>query len=244
MIKLNKTNYYKLLPLAKDIKNNKALIYSMINGDLDAEIFADNNTKTTIALLSWEFSFLLGSEKNLVSSQKICDLIFDNILPELDEKELILFLDKNRWPLLSKLLKEKSCITIYRKMFIFDKTKFSKMKINLGKLPEGLFVSPMKTDSANTFGYCIKKGTNDICKCESVAVGSKEAEIDIWTNEKYRNKGYATITAASFIDHCLKEGIKPIWSCWPYRTESINLAKKLGFVEAEEIPVIYWAEDM
>ena len=244
MIKLNKTDYNKLLPLAKGIKNNKALIYSMISGGLEAEIFADNNTKPTIALLSWEFSFLLGSEKSLVSSQKICDLIFDSILPDLDEKELILFLDTDHWPLLSKLLEEKSCITIYRKMFHFDETKFSKMKINLGKLPEGLSVSPIKTDNTNNFGYSIKKCSDYICKCESVAVGSKEAEIDIWTDEKYRNKGYATITAASFIDHCLKEGIKPIWSCWPYRKESISLAKKLGFAETEEIPAIYWAQDL
>jgi len=62
-------------------------------------------------------------------------------------------------------------------------------------------------------------------------VGGGQAEISVDTNEEYRNRGLATITCAAFIEYSVSLGLIPNWSCWDFRTASIALAKKLGFIE-------------
>lgn len=75
-------------------------------------------------------------------------------------------------------------------------------------------------------------------------MGHGEVEIDIHTHEDHRIKGYATIVATAFIHHCLQHNLTPVWSRWPFRKESIQLATKLGFREEKKLPAIYWAENM
>jgi RimJ/RimL family protein N-acetyltransferase len=80
--------------------------------------------------------------------------------------------------------------------------------------------------------------------CSSVCVGGIEAEIDIFTDEKYRQQGLATIAACAFIEESLSRNLTPNWACWPEREASVALAKKLGFVEQLDAPAHLWAEDL
>ena len=43
----------------------------------------------------------------------------------------------------------------------------------------------------------------------SIYVGGGEAEIDIRTDERYRGRGYARLTACAFIEACLEKGLRP-----------------------------------
>lgn len=38
--------------------------------------------------------------------------------------------------------------------------------------------------------------------------------------------------------------LMPAWSCWPFRTESAALARKLGFEEKGAADAHFWAENM
>ena len=243
MIKLNKSDFDIILPLTKDLKHNRAIIFSVIEGSLDGQIYVDDPQNPTAALISWEFSFLLGTEKNVSFSQGVCTHIFSHIIPNAQDHELILFMDIERWPHLNELLTKKGCIKIARKMFSFNADKFEKLNNYLSALPPG-FKLEAKDCGPKGFGYFISNGTHIISRCESVAVGANQAEIDVFTDESHRTLGFATKAAAAFIRRCIQIGITPVWSCWPERHESINLAKKLGFEETEDIPVVYWAQEM
>ena len=78
----------------------------------------------------------------------------------------------------------------------------------------------------------------------SVFIGGGQAETDICTCEGYRRKGFAMACASAFIDECLSRGLFPAWSCWPFRTESAALARKLGFEEKGAADAHFWAENM
>ena len=240
---LNKSDFNKILPLAKGETHNKAIIHAIIEGNLDGQIFADDPQNPAAAYISWEFSFLLGKERDISFSESLCDMIFSHIIANSKEPELILFMDKDSWPHLVTLLEERGCITIKRKMFSFRPGKFAEFKIGMPVLPNDFSVSA-KDIRPNGFEYSVTDGTRTISTCKSVAVGAGETEIDIFTDENYRNRGFAAKAAAAFIDHCIKNGITPVWSCWPEKINSISLAKKLGFDEAEDVPVVFWAQDM
>lgn len=244
MNKLNKSEYNRVAPLLKDIKHNRALIFSIIDSNLNANIFVDNQHNPKAALLLWEFSFLLGLEENNEFNKNIYDYILNNTIQSTEDSELILFLDIKSWPNLVKLLNEQGCITIKRKMFSFSPDKFHKLTKVLSELPHDLTLSTIDINASKNIGFCVKKDNKIISSCISVAVGANEAEIDILTDENYRKRGLATIVATAFINHCLNNDMLPVWSCWPERKGSIALANKLGFDENEDVPVILWAQDM
>lgn len=56
-------------------------------------------------------------------------------------------------------------------------------------------------------------------------------ELGIETEEAYRSRGFAYLTSAAFIEHCISINIKPNWHCHNVDIHSKALAEKLGFEE-------------
>jgi GNAT superfamily N-acetyltransferase len=257
MIKLNKEEYSRVLPLVREVKHNKALIYSVIEGDSDGSIYVDNAEAPKNAFIENEFTFIVGRGDNEEFNNELLNYVFKDAIPNSKDNEAILFLQTDIKQDLEKIFNEKGCIIIERKMFDFDTLSYENAKKSMVSLPDDVkligidkdFVTKYKkhdevAEKDKRFGFCSVKGDDVISECFSVVVGADEAEISIETNESYRRRGFAFATASRFIDHCIERGITPIWSCWPFRKESIALALKLGFKEDEDIPVIYWAEDL
>jgi GNAT superfamily N-acetyltransferase len=73
-----------------------------------------------------------------------------------------------------------------------------------------------------------------------VFVGSGEIEISIATDPAYRRQGLGWLTAAAFIETCLRRGLSPVWGCFPENQASLNLAGKLGFVEDTDQSICFW----
>lgn len=260
MLELNTRDYKKILPLIENIKRNRALIYSVVEGKNNGRIFVDDdiNPKTAYIFCDFGFSFIVGDEHNESFNKHIDELIFDDILEKMEEKELVLFPCTEKWKSkLEELLSHRGVIKIHRKTFDFIKTYYKSFIEKEIQLPEGLALKNIDqefanqyskhkdiSESASKFGFCLVNENEIISECCTVAVGGGEAEIDINTNENYRRKRFATIVATAFIDYCLENNIVPNWSCWPFREESILLAKKLGFEEKQDIPAIYWSPKM
>lgn len=76
--------------------------------------------------------------------------------------------------------------------------------------------------------------------CSGVFVGSGEIEISISTDPAYRRRGLAWITAAAFLEACMRRGLAPIWGCFPENQPSLRLAQRLGFVEEVDQPICFW----
>lgn len=67
--------------------------------------------------------------------------------------------------------------------------------------------------------------------CYAAAVSNGCAEIDVWTREDARGRSYGAQAARRFIAECLARGIKPLWDCYADNEASLQLARRLGFVE-------------
>lgn len=255
--KLRNKDYGRIMPLIKDISHSRALVFSIIEGNTQGKVWVDNIEKPRTAYIEGEFSYLVGYENNIEFNNDIYNYIFNEKIPKSKDKELILFLFSERWFEIRKLLKEKGCIDIQRKTFNFNIKRYKESKDNRINMTVDFDIIKISEEFVNKyqkhqeiiqfpsrFGFCAVNETEIVSECISVAVGAGEAEIGINTNEMYKRRGYATKVSNAFIDYCIANDIRPNWSCWPFRKESINLAGKLGFEEKEEISAIYWSHNM
>ena len=85
-------------------------------------------------------------------------------------------------------------------------------------------------------GYCsIAAGHVAACALASF-VFDDHLEIGIETHPGHRHQGHALTAAIALIDHCLQNGLTPVWSCRKENTGSWRLAKNLGFVPSLDLP--------
>lgn len=61
-------------------------------------------------------------------------------------------------------------------------------------------------------------------------------ELGIETVEEFRGKGFAQYVCSILIDYCIENNYEPIWACRLENRSSYNLALRLGFEPAIEIP--------
>jgi RimJ/RimL family protein N-acetyltransferase len=86
-------------------------------------------------------------------------------------------------------------------------------------------------------GYCLLKGDTILSWAVSVYVGGQNCELGLATIPPYRNRGYATLTAAACVEYCVENKIVPHWHCDKNNTPSITVAEKVGFEKVMEYPV-------
>lgn len=261
MIEICASEFGKVIPIFRNIDHSVAIVYAVLEGNSPGRVFVDDSATPSSAFLFPEgtFFYISGNENDAAFCQSVSTLLFNEILPNAVEKEMVLFTFSTVWrKRLDTLLSEKGAIRIYRKVFDFNLGKFSDYRRRQAGIPDGLTIQPIDHTLAenypgyrsiiepgsNRFGFCLMKGNEVVSECSSIYVGGGEAEIDIHTNEKYQGMGYAPLVASAFIEACQKKGLKPNWACWPERQASLALAKKLGFEEKPDIPAHLWAEEM
>ena len=91
-------------------------------------------------------------------------------------------------------------------------------------------------------GFCLFRGEDMVSHCTSVLAGAGELEIGIGTEQPYRRRGSALLTASAFVELCLARGLAPIWGCFPENVPSYTLAKRLGFEDDLLFPICFWEE--
>jgi RimJ/RimL family protein N-acetyltransferase len=71
-------------------------------------------------------------------------------------------------------------------------------------------------------------------------VAGNDYEMGIHTDEDHRKRGFATLTVAATVEHCLANGVENIgWHCWSSNVTSAATAKKVGFEQTIEHPVYH-----
>ena len=79
------------------------------------------------------------------------------------------------------------------------------------------------------FGFALCDGDQPLSEAYAGFLGKGVAEIGLVTREEVRRKGFATMTCAYLIAHCLKLGYSIRWSCGTDNVASIKTAERLGF---------------
>ncbi|WP_374403994.1 GNAT family N-acetyltransferase [Niveibacterium sp.] len=88
-------------------------------------------------------------------------------------------------------------------------------------------------------GYCSIAG-GQVAACAFASfVFDDQLEIGIETHPDHRHQGHAVTAATALIDHCLRNGLTPVWSCRKQNTGSWRLAQKLGFVPSVDRPYLW-----
>jgi RimJ/RimL family protein N-acetyltransferase len=257
MNKLLVHDYGKVIPLFEAMEHSKAVVFSVLEGKSSGEIFVDDLTSPKAALLYVRDAFFyIAGDVNIGSfCREIPDILFSELIPQLEEKEMILFASSDTWrEKLTDVLDNFEIITIQRLFFRFNASSFNRINNWRNSIPEGYSIQPIDSDviekdpslgrvletGSGRFGMCMMHGDKIISHCSSVFVGHGEAEVDIFTDDEYRGKGLARLTACAFIDECLRRELTPSWACWPEREASHALALKLGFEELPAVPALLW----
>jgi GNAT superfamily N-acetyltransferase len=261
MKELTSTEFNKVSAIFEKIDHSVAIVHSVLEGNSPGRVFVDDPKSPRVAFLLpvGTFYYIAGNENSEVLRRELAPLLFKQLLPASPDKELVLFSFSDTWrERLDQLLRGRGVIRISRLMFSFNPGKFKDLRDGMAKVPEGFVMRPIDTVLAEKhpslmpvvdprskrLGVCLMAGEEIVSTCSAVCVGKGEAEIDISTAEKYRDKGFATLTAAAFIEACFVRGLKPNWACWPERRASVALARKLGFEPLPDVPAHFWAEKM
>jgi RimJ/RimL family protein N-acetyltransferase len=249
MIELKPSEFALVVPLFSDIEHSVPIVFSVLEGTAAGRVFVDRAKLPRSAFLavSGAFSYVAGDETDDVFGRGLVALVFDDLLPGQEEQEIVLFAFTDAWRArLDQLLAPKGAIRIHRKTFAWDADRAPAWRLWRDRMPAGYRMeSTALAEGDPRFGVRLMKGEGEVVsECTSVFVGRGEAEIDIHTDENHRQLGLGTLTASAFLEECLARGLRPNWTCWPEREASIALAKKLGFVEQDDVPAHLWAADM
>ncbi len=261
MIELAPASIQVVTPLFQSIDHSRAVVFSVLEGNSPGRVFVDNVQSPTLALLYpvGAFLYIIGDENHPALPQELVPLIFEDILPAADEKEMVLFAFSDAWrEKLDLLLQEKGAIRIARKVFRFNPEKYRNLPDWRTRLPSGSALvdinetmakafpayQPLVDPATRRFGVCLLHNGEIASECTAVFVGSGEAEIDVLTQDRFQGRGLATLAASAFIEASLKRGLMPNWACWPERLASWALARKLGFEDLPDVPCHLWAPDI
>jgi hypothetical protein len=247
--KLQNNQLYLLKNLFESYKNNRSVIFSIFEGQFNACAYVDNIAEIHWAVLQTPFlQHFIAGEPTRGCEDVLDNILFNIILSEKDKKEVVVFSDSDKWNnILDNIYRKHNGVSDGRKFYEFSKENYN--KINRVHIPFNITPSidkckTLPLSQKDTLSVKLISKNQIASYCNAIMVGDNKAEIDIFTDEKFRGKGLATISAILLIDKLLDEGLTPTWSTWPFRVESQHIAQKLGFVMQPDAKAWIWQEGM
>lgn len=262
MLELKPENYKNVLPLFENFKQ-AVLPHSVCEGFNVGRVFANDEQHPHSACI-WTpvgyYLLVLGHGQN---PEDVSKLLTETFVPEsksMGETGFILIAEFDDWEeKTSALLGSREVIEIFRRPFALNVEKFHARGNWRERIPSGFELKRVDeslaaqanlppswkspTDfTSNGMGFALMDGEKIVSLSASVFASSARVEIDIHTEEEYRRRGFASITASALIEECLQKGKQPNWECFWENEESTALALKLGFDQLPDYPVYFWEE--
>ena len=240
-------------PLFSDVRYYAPVPYSVIEDNEPGTIFVDQYQNPTAALVCSHsgYYYLAGDPHNTQFSSSLEHLLFDE-MGGMDSFHLFFF--PSDWEeKLNAILPARATHGTIR-AFDFNPARFAHTHWR-DNIPRGFCVKPIKeilhqkiaieVDSSinhtqswihnnpisKELGFCLLQGDQVISVCCSLISGNGVFDISVATAEGFRERGFATLVTAAFIDSCTAQGAIPVWHCSPENLASNALARKLGFEE-------------
>ena len=215
---------------------SKGIIYSHLEGQYPYELIREE--EYVILMTAFDYHFVGGKvPKNMaLFLQEIIAYIKKH-----DKDEFVLFAPNKSWrEFLEQVIEKLGGVKDARFVYQLDPSNFSKKKI------EECIIEEVKEEvcKERLLQANIKKEGKVVSKATALMTGHSHVEIDVFTEEAYRRRGYAYKVASALINEILHRGLVPDWSCWRVKESSQALAKKLGYDFKEEVPVYVWVEDL
>lgn len=238
---LNKFNQY-----FEEYNHNIPVIYSTLEGQYQGVIYCDDEEEIVILVTKFDFIFIGGNVENKNAEDIINDIIFNELVQRQHRKEIIVFCQNEKWnSILSKVFQGHHGVCDLRKCYRLNRDKFKKIySENMLNNVRVVVINEQENDSA--FEYPVSRvyaNNVNVSFCSAFMLARGFAEIDVATEENFRQKGYAKIGAIALMKELIRQGIEPSWCTWPYRSESQALALSIGFELDMEVPAYIWVED-
>jgi predicted GNAT family acetyltransferase len=233
-------------PYFEGYNNNIPVIYSTLEGQYQGVIYCDDEEEIAILVTKFDFIFLGGDIDNKNAEDIINDIIFKELVQRQHKKEIIVFGQNEKWnSVLSKVFQVHHGVSDLRKCYKLDLDKFRNINCE-NKHDNVRVVVKNEHENGSTIEYPVSRvyfNNINVSICSAFMLARGFAEIDVATDEDFRQKGYAKIGAIALIKKLIHHGIEPNWCTWPYRFESQALALSLGFELDKEVPVYIWVEE-
>lgn len=238
---LNKYSHY-----FDGYKNNIPVIYSTLEGQYPGVIYSDEEEEIVILVTKFDFIFLGGNIENKNAEDIVNDIIFNELVQKQQRKEIIVFVQNEKWnSSLDKVFQNHHGVCDLRKCFKLNRTKFNDIGKDT-KLDNTRVIVKNEQENDSTIEYPVSRvyfKNLNVSYCSAFMLARGYAEIDVATDEAFRQKGYAKIGAIALMNELINQGIEPNWCTWPYRLESQALALSIGFELEKEVPAYIWVDE-
>jgi len=66
--------------------------------------------------------------------------------------------------------------------------------------------------------------------CYAAAIANGQAEIDVFTQPKFRQSGLGKLVVQAFCEECIRHDLRPVWDCFTNNAGSLALCRACGFI--------------
>lgn len=243
------------------------VIDAVIAGNSPGSIWVDDVAHPRAALLwdKAHCFYLVGAADNAEFNQTARQLVAEKLLPEAIARHIGIFkvyYTSQDWERHTGIIFENISLAKMERVFY----TFGELKIRdwRDEVPDGFSVRRIdQTLLADTglknleavideiescwnalgdflehgFGFCMVSADEIAGWCTAEYVSGKKCGIGIETVEAHMRRGFATLTACAFVEHCLSNQITPHWDSWKANVPSVAVAEKVGFGKTEEYEV-------
>ena len=215
------------------------IIQSHLEGQYESELFYDEEADYGILLTMFDYHFVFGQVPN--HHQALLDVI-RSFVHSNDREELILFAPDESWDaLLKDLIGEINGTIDQRVLYYLNEDVYNQFDTTNEYVRLEL---KNETGSARQYPQAsVYLNDHLISFARAPMLGKGEAELDVWTDKQFRQKGFGFDSSITLIEYLLRSGIKPNWSCWKEKELSNMLAQKLGFELYLTYPAYVWAKE-
>jgi len=256
MYKLDKDKYGILLDHLLTLPFNTLMARSVVCGHAEGTIYVDNteNPQTYYIVHAYGMTWLAGNSDNQAFNHWLRDY-FQGKSFERKRDEWLQAYPRDWDEFMNGLVEENIAALNTRINLKFSEAKFYETYNNIEKIDYEIIETPMEmlfeingTVVPKDYWISLEK-YSEIAKAFSVVVDGKpvctaftsarhdnQLEIGIETTEAFRGMGLAYFACAKLIEHCITNNLEPVWACRLENTASLNLSKKLGFVEILRAP--------
>ena len=256
MVELSRDNYEILLEPVMKVPFNMLMARSVISGNAGGRIFVDSceSPESFYIVHPYGMTFLCGFSGNEEFNRGLVDYFSNKSYVRKKDEWLQAF--PRDWDILMNSLVYDGLAVAYSRLnFKFDKTKFyenyqsnDKIQYEIISAPadmlfeiSGIVVPKDYWKTLEQFdaigkAFTVLDDGKPVSTAFSSARHDGRLEIGIETAKEYQGQGLAYLACAKLIEYCLDNKLEPVWSCRLENTGSVNLAKKLGFVETLRMP--------
>ncbi len=234
-----------------------------------ARVFADDAERPALALVAsrWGYFYLGGEPAGEAAAAALGELISREtrrIAEDTTPRGFVLWPEQTGWlDWLPQLLPGRQPLRGFRRTFHFDPITFYENRFSRPPVPPGLrlqaidaaSLEEMEDDLAAEIleswrslddfrergaGACLMDGDRLASVCFAAFAAGGAADASVFTPARYRRRGLATLSAARFVEECLRHDLRPNWETFWDNLPSLKLAENLGFQAQGDVPVVYW----